>query len=94
MIGIGVCVLIAVCALVLGIVGEFMVERMRQGAAYRTHGEILKQAEAEAANLRKAQELAGKEDLFKHRESMEANCKSPARNYGNSNASSIAATFF
>jgi ribonuclease Y len=71
MIGIGVCVLIAVCALVLGIVGEFMVERMRQGAAYRTHGEILKQAEVEAANLRKAQELAGKEDLFKHRESME-----------------------
>ena len=55
----------------LGIAGGFVVERIRQAAAYRTHGEILKQAEVEAANLPKTQELAAKEDLFKHRESME-----------------------
>jgi ribonucrease Y len=64
-------VLIALCALGVGIAGGLVFDRMRQGAAYRTHGEILKQAEVEATNLRKAQELASKEDLFKHRETME-----------------------
>ncbi|HUE14401.1 MAG TPA: ribonuclease Y [Planctomycetaceae bacterium] len=68
----GVEVLIALCcALGVGIAAGFMVDRVRQGAAYRTHGEILKQAEVEATNLRRAQELASKEDLFKHRETME-----------------------
>ena len=60
-----------VIALAVGIGGGLMFERVRQGAAYRTHGEILKQAEVEATNLRKTHELAAKEDLFKHRETME-----------------------
>jgi ribonuclease Y len=68
---IGIVVLSVLVALAVGIGAGYMFERMRQGAAYRTHGEILKQAEVEAGNLRRAQELAAKEELFKHRESME-----------------------
>jgi ribonuclease Y len=68
---IGIVVLSVLVALAVGVGAGYMFERMRQGAAYRTHGEILKQAEVEAGNLRKAQELAAKEELFKHRESME-----------------------
>jgi ribonuclease Y len=67
----GIVVLSVLVALAVGIGAGYMFERMRQGAAYRTHGEILKQAEVEAGNLRRAQELAAKEELFKHRESME-----------------------
>ena len=67
----GIVVLSVLVALAVGIGAGYMFERMRQGAAYRTHGEILKQAEVESGNLRKAQELAAKEELFKHRESME-----------------------
>jgi len=64
-------VLIALCALGVGVVAGFFVERVRQGAAYRTRGEILKQADVEAANLIKSHELASKEDLLKRREAME-----------------------
>jgi ribonucrease Y len=67
----GIVVLSVLAALAVGVGAGYMFERMRQGAAYRTHGEILKQAEVEAGNLRRAQELAAKEELFKHRESME-----------------------
>ncbi len=67
----GIVVLSVLVALAVGVGAGYMFERMRQGAAYRTHGEILKQAEVEAGNLRRAQELAAKEELFKHRESME-----------------------
>ena len=68
---IGIVVLSVLVALGVGVGAGYMFERMRQGAAYRTHGEILKQAEVESGNLRRAQELAAKEELFKHRESME-----------------------
>ena len=67
----GVEILIALCALGVGIAAGFLVERVRQGGAYRTRGEILKQAEVEAGNLLKTHELAAKEDLFKRRESIE-----------------------
>jgi ribonucrease Y len=67
----GIVVLSVLVALAVGVGAGYMFERVRQGTAYRTHGEILKQAEVEAGNLRKAQELAAKEELFKHRESME-----------------------
>jgi ribonucrease Y len=64
-------VISVVIALLVGAGAGYMFDRVRQGAAYRTHGEILKQAEVEATNYRKAQELAAKEELFKHRETME-----------------------
>ncbi len=67
----GVEIVIVLMPLVVVFGLGFLIERVRQGAAYRTHGEILKQAEVEAANLRKSQELAAKEELLKHRESME-----------------------
>src|ERR1700685_2562841 len=67
----GVEILIALCALGVGIAAGFLVERVRQGGAYRTRGEILKQAEVEAGNLLKTHELGAKKDLFKRRESIE-----------------------
>lgn len=57
--------------ILLGFVVGFFVDRIRQGAAYRGRDEILQQAGVEAENLRKAQELAGKEDLLKRREELE-----------------------
>lgn len=49
----------------------FFVDRLRQGAAYRTRDEILKSAEREAENVRKSQELTSKEELLKRREELE-----------------------
>jgi ribonuclease Y len=57
--------------LAIGLGFGFVVERLRQGSAYRTRDEILKQAQVEAGNIVKAQELAIKEELFKRREAME-----------------------
>jgi ribonuclease Y len=64
-------VILPLVALGLGVAGGFLVERLRQGAAYRGRDEILKQAEVEAANLIKSQELAAKEELLRRREAME-----------------------
>jgi ribonuclease Y len=67
----GYCLLVGLIALAGGATAGFFVERVRQGTAYRTRGEILKQAEVEASNLIKSRELTAKEDLLKRRESME-----------------------
>jgi len=64
-------VIAAVVALAAGVALGLYVERIRRGAAYQTRDEIIQQAEKEAANVRKAQELAGKEEIFKQREEME-----------------------
>src|SRR5690348_14528379 len=63
--------LVGLIALAVGVGAGFFIERARQGAAYRSRGDILKQAEVEAANLIKSHELGAKEDLLKRRESME-----------------------
>ena len=63
--------LVGLICLGAGVGAGLLLERVRQGAGYRTRDEIIKQAEVEAGNLRKSQELAAKEELFKRRESME-----------------------
>ncbi len=63
--------LVGLIALGVGIGAGLLLERVRQGAGYRTRDEIIKQAEVEAGNLLKSHELAAKEDLLKRRESME-----------------------
>lgn len=50
----------------------YLLIRAVGGAAYRRRDEIIKQAEHDAENIRKAQELAGKEELLKRREELDA----------------------
>jgi ribonucrease Y len=57
--------------LAVGLLGGFFLDRIRRGAAYQQRDDILKSATSEAENIRKSQELAGREDLFKRREELE-----------------------
>ena len=59
--------------LVVGVVIGFVLDRIRKGNAYQSRDEIVRQAETEAENVRRSQELAGKEKLLKRREKLEAN---------------------
>jgi len=61
----------ALVALVAGVGVGWFVDRLARGAAYQKRDEILAQAERDADNVRKAQELAGKEDLLARREELE-----------------------
>jgi ribonuclease Y len=49
----------------------WMIERTLRGASYQKRDEILAQAQRDADNLRKSQELAAKEDLLARREELE-----------------------
>ncbi|MFO0918824.1 MAG: ribonuclease Y [Planctomycetaceae bacterium] len=62
---------IAVVALLIGAGIGFFVERLLRGAAYKTRDEILQQAERDGENVRKAGELAAKEEVLKQREAAE-----------------------
>lgn len=68
--------IIGAVALAAGIGFGFYLDRLRQGAAYKSRDEILKQAEKDAVAARKEQELAGKEELLKRREEMEKELQS------------------
>ena len=46
-------------------------DRLLRGKAYQSRDEIIRQAQQEAGNARKEQELAGKEELLKRREQQE-----------------------
>jgi len=65
-------VISAVIGVVLGGGVAFALLQMRQKAALRTGEDIVRQAEKEAENLRKAQELAGKEEILRRREELES----------------------
>ena len=54
----------------------FVIDKVRKGAAYQRRDEIIEQAKTEAENLKKAEELAAKEDLLKRREEMESGLNS------------------
>ncbi len=58
-------------ALVVGGGVGWFLERQIRGAAFRNGAEILAQAQRDADNVRKAQELAGKEELLVRREELE-----------------------
>lgn len=57
--------------LVVGVAVGFFFDRLRRGAAYQGRDEILKQAEVEADNVRRNQEVSGKEELLRRREELE-----------------------
>jgi ribonuclease Y len=63
--------LIAIVSLVIGAVIGFFLERLYRGAAYKSRDELLQQAERDAENVRKAGELAAKEEVLKQREQAE-----------------------
>jgi len=63
---------IALMGLAVGLVVGYFMDRIRMGAAYQRREEIIKQAEREAKNISKAQEIAAKEDLINRREELEA----------------------
>ena len=62
---------VGLVALAVGGAVGFFVDRVRQGAAYQRRDEIIKQAEREAENVRKSEELAAKEVLLKRREELD-----------------------
>lgn len=68
--------IIGVVAAVVGVALGFYFDRLRQGAAYKGRDDIIKQAEKDAENVRREQELAGKEELLKRREEMEKDLQS------------------
>ncbi|HID23744.1 MAG TPA: DUF3552 domain-containing protein, partial [Planctomycetaceae bacterium] len=64
--------IIAVIALGVGALVGYVVDRIRLGATFQRRDEIIRQAEREAENIRRAEELAAKEALLKRREELEA----------------------
>ena len=58
-------------AFVIGAAVGYLFDRIRLGAAFQRRDEILHQAEREAENIRKTEELAAKEALLKRREELE-----------------------
>ncbi|MDA1014809.1 MAG: ribonuclease Y [Planctomycetota bacterium] len=61
----------AVLGIVLGTGLGLFLDKLKKGAAYQARDEIIKQAEIEAENIKKSQELAAKETLLKRREELE-----------------------
>ena len=58
-----------------GIVGigiGYLVDRVIKGGAYKTRDEILQQAQRDAENVRKDEELKIKEDMLRRREELES----------------------
>ena len=66
-----VTIISAVAALVVGLGIGLVIERISRGAAYQRRDEIIEQARKEAETLKKAQEVAAKEELISRREAME-----------------------
>lgn len=64
-------VTIGLVALAIGVlVGSFF-DRLRRGAAYQTRDAMLQQAERDAENIRRSEQLAVKEELLQRREELE-----------------------
>jgi len=64
--------LIGALAGAIGAAIGFFLDRMIRGQAWKSRDEILQQAQREAESLRRDQELRLKEDLLKHRETLDA----------------------
>jgi ribonuclease Y len=61
----------ALVALAAGVGVGWLLERLVRGAAFQRRDEILAQAQRDADNVRKSQELSGKEELLARREELE-----------------------
>lgn len=60
-----------IVGLVAGGAAGYFAERIRLGGAYQNRDAIVQQAERDAENIKRSQELAGKEELLKRREELE-----------------------
>lgn len=60
-----------VAGAVIGIAIGFLFDRLRRGAAYQQRDEIIKQAEQEAENVKRSQEISAKEERLRRREEVE-----------------------
>ncbi|MFO1022861.1 MAG: ribonuclease Y [Planctomycetales bacterium] len=63
--------LLGLIALAVGGGVGYAFDRFRLGQAYKSRDEIVKSAERDAENIKKAQELSGKEELLRRREELE-----------------------
>jgi ribonuclease Y len=64
-------VIVGLVALVLGGAIGFYFERLRRGAAYQDRDAIIAQAQKEAENLKRTEEIAAKEIILKRREELD-----------------------
>ncbi len=71
----GTTAVVAIVALGVGAFVGYVVDRLRLGAAFQRRDEIIRQAEKEAENIRRSQELAAKEELLRRREQLEAEAR-------------------
>ena len=56
---------------VVGLIVGFFLDRLLKGSAYKGRDEILQQAERDAENYRKDQEIKAKEEMLERREQLE-----------------------
>ncbi|MBW3543039.1 MAG: ribonuclease Y [Planctomycetes bacterium] len=61
----------ALVGILLGAAAGYFFDRLRRGEAYKTRDDIIRQAERDAEQVRKGQQLAAKEELLKRREELE-----------------------
>ena len=64
--------IVGAVAAIVGVAIGYFVDRLVKGGAYKTRDEIVRQAERDAENLKKDQELKLKEDMLKRREALES----------------------
>ena len=64
--------IVGAVAAIVGVAIGYFVDRLVKGGAYKTRDEIIRQAERDAENVKKDQELKLKEDMLKRRESLES----------------------
>ena len=60
-----------IAGLLVGIAFGLFFDRLRMGSAYKTKEDIVALAKVDAENIRKEQELRGKEELISRREELE-----------------------
>ncbi|HQZ69062.1 MAG TPA: ribonuclease Y, partial [Planctomycetaceae bacterium] len=65
-------VIVGVIAAIVGLVAGYFVDRLSKGGAYKTRDEIIRQAERDAENIQKGQELKLKEEMLRRRETLES----------------------
>ncbi len=64
--------IVGLIAAIVGVAVGYFADRLIKGGAYKTRDEIIRQAERDAENLAKDQELKLKEDMLKRRELLES----------------------
>ncbi len=64
--------IVGVIAGIVGLAIGYLIDRVIKGGAYKTRDEIVQQAQRDAENVRKNEELKLKEDMLRRREELDA----------------------